>query len=76
MVIQIYDQDNIPPNESIAICQTTISTSNVQKNKIPRFACKKFESSKINDEVQTSANRKGNNKMKKKTSQQNSNSKI
>ena len=58
-----------------------MSTSNVLKCKIPRFAGKQFESTKIDDEVETSANRKGNDKqlevgdVSKKVCQSNPNSK-
>ena len=38
----------------------SISTSNVQKSKIPRFSRKSFESTKINDEVESSTNWKEN----------------
>ena len=61
-VIQIQDPDSIPPNAPLAIRPTPFSTSNVQKSKIPRFTRKKFESTKINDENETSANRKGSDK--------------
>ena len=76
--IQIQDSDSIPPNEPLAIRQIPISAPNVQKYKIPRFAGKKFKSTKINDEV---ANRKANDKtneisdISKKAIQQNPNSK-
>ena len=60
--IQIHFPESIPLNEALAIRQTAISTTNVQKSKIPRFAWKKFESMKINDENETSANWKRNNK--------------
>ena len=56
--IQIQFPESIPPIEALAIRQTPISTPNVQKSKIPRFARKKFESAKINNENETSANRK------------------
>ena len=81
-VIQLQDPDSIPPNKPLAICQTPISTSNVQKSKIPRFTRKKFELTKINDENETSANQKGNDKTNElgnismKASQQNPDSKI
>ena len=81
-VIQIQVPDSIPPNEPLAIRQTPNSRSNVQKSKILRFARKKFESTKINDENETSANRKGNNKtnelgdISNKASQQTPNSNI
>ena len=76
-VIQLQDPDSIPPNKPLAICQTPISTSNVQKSKIPRF-----ELTKINDENETSANQKGNDQTNElgnismKASQQNPDSKI
>ena len=81
-VIQIQNPGSIPPNELLAIRRTPISTSNVQKSKIPRFARKKFESTKVNDEAETSTNRKVNDKtnelgaISKKASQQNPISKI
>ena len=61
-VIQIQDPENILANEPSAIRQTPMSTSNAQKSKIPRFARKQVESTKINDEVETSANRISNDK--------------
>ena len=81
-VIQVQDPDSISSNKSLAISQTLISTSNVQKSKIPRFTRKKFELTKINDENETSTNQKGNDKTNElddismKASQQNPNSKI
>ena len=81
-VIQVQDPDSIPPNKSLAISQTPVSTSNVQKSKIPRFTRKKFELTKTNDENETSANQKENGKRNElgdismKASQQNPNSKT
>ena len=80
-VIQIQDPDNLPPNENLAVCQTPISTSNFQMSKTLKFAWKKFESTKINYDVETSPSRKGNKTnelgdISKKTSQQNPDSKI
>ena len=61
-VIKIQEPNIITTNEPLAIRRTPISISNIQKSKIPRFSRKKFESMKINDENETSANRKGNDK--------------
>ena len=63
-LIQIQDPENTPLNEPPAICQTPIGISTTQKNKIPGFAGKKFESLKTNDKIKTSANRKGHDKKK------------
>ena len=81
-IIQVQDPDSIPPNKPLTIRQIPISISNVQKSKIPIFTRKKFELMKINDENETSANQKGNDKTNElgdismKASQQNPNPKI